>query len=256
MTLSRSNPTRPATRRKWPFGLAAAGVAVVAAAVWVKLDYEAWTRLGAGGIQGSFKGWLRTTRLRLQMKHSLDLTGLLAMQGSAGDAVHLPPLPRRSTVRPRVGAHPIPHRQIDQRAHPELAAALKTAFDSAVADNADHVRYALSFFERHTRAVTCLEGASDPLGGASRGEIGHIHDLDGSMHMILSPTDTIAAIEGGWGELHGLAGRAANLPPNYLMVYAPQRVEDVAVAAQLLRAAIAYMTGAGGSIPAQTLEPA
>ena len=38
-------------------------------------------------------------------------------------------------------------------------------------------------------------------------EIGHMHPTDGSMHMILSPSDAKVVIESGWGELHGLAGQ-------------------------------------------------
>ena len=125
-----------------------------------------------------------------------------------------------------------------------MIAALRNAFDAAVVENAGHVEYALSHFERHTMAVTCLLRGDDPISGASQGEIAHIHNSDGSMHMILSPGDAVAAVEAGWAELHGLAGRAVGLPPTYMMVYAPQSEQDVLIASRLLAASIACMIGA------------
>ncbi len=224
--------------------LAGAAVASVIslAGWWVRRDYHAWRSLGAGGLPGNFGGWLKTTRMRLQQCSPLDVTTLRRLQHGSGDAALLGALPQRQTPRPRVGPHPVPHRQLTQRAEPQWAAALQEAFDRAVEENGERVHYALSHFERHTRAVTRREQERpDPLGGASQGEIGHIHALDGSMHMILSPTDAIAAIEAGWAELHGLAGKIG-LPATYVMVYAPQNHEDVAMAARLLGAAIEYMT--------------
>ncbi len=60
------------------------------------------------------------------------------------------------------------------------------------------------------------------------------------MHMILSPRDAVAVIEAGWGERHGLAGIALDLPVNYVLVYAPRGRTDLAVIGQLLEAAIRY----------------
>ena len=60
------------------------------------------------------------------------------------------------------------------------------------------------------------------------------------MHMILGPNDAIAAIKAGWGERHGLAGIALELPVNYVMVYAPRGEDDLSVIGQLLEAAILY----------------
>ena len=60
------------------------------------------------------------------------------------------------------------------------------------------------------------------------------------MHMILSPTDAIAAIEMGWAQRHGLAGVAVGLPATYVMVYSPRHQEDLTAIEELLEAAIAY----------------
>ena len=219
-----------------------AGGLMVALATWCFVDYRRWQALGKGGMPATLRGWLRTTWLRSQKRNPVDLTELRALRGRGGDITRLTALPLRRLGRPRVGAHPVPHRQVDQRVSPALAGALQSVFDSAVEANGDAVLYALSYFEKHMDAITSRNNASDPIGFASHGEIAHIHAIDGSMHMILSPSDAVCAIENGWAELHGLAGRSMGLPANYLMVYAPQTEADIRVVERLLAAAIAYMT--------------
>ena len=61
------------------------------------------------------------------------------------------------------------------------------------------------------------------------------------MHMILSPSDACTAIERGWGELHGLAGHAFDLPPTYTLIYAPRDDSEFASVMRILDAAVAYM---------------
>ena len=222
----------------------AAGAAMVLSGWWFYRDYRAWRKLGSGGLPGTFRGWVQTSIWRLQKIDPLDLVDLRKLRYTAGDVIALSLLPARLRRRPRVAPHPVPHRQLDQRAAQLMKEALQTAFDRAVAESDGVVRYALSHFERHTEAITsCGSEECDPIAGLSQGEIAHIHALDGSMHMILSPSDALTAIEARWAERHGLAGRALGLPPTYLLVYAPETMEDVAIASRLLAAAIVYMTG-------------
>ena len=225
--------------------LAIAACALVAAgSLWAYLDYRAWLRLGEGGVRANLKGWMNITRLRLRMRDPLDVTEVRTMQGTGDDVAMLTSLPPRSTARPRVGRHPVPHRQMSQHADTKHRRALQDLFDRTVAAHGGDVRYALSHFERHVRAITCARLRSDdPVGGSSHGEIAHVHDSDGSMHMILSPSDAVVAIEAGWAQLHGLAGRAYGLPRTYVMVYAGRDDAELAVIDRLLRASIAYMLG-------------
>ena len=99
----------------------------------------------------------------------------------------------------------------------------------------------LSHFEKHTAAVTlrpaCRHGVDARL---ARGEIAHIHPSDGSIHMVLGPSDTRTVIERGWGERHGLAGIALGLPATYTLIYAPRDREEVDTIAAILDAAIAH----------------
>ena len=78
-------------------------------------------------------------------------------------------------------------------------------------------------------------------GQVSGGEIGHIH-ADGSLHVVLDPADAAQAIEHCWGQLHPAEGRAAGLPPTYVLLYSPRNPDEVAVVEQLLDAAATHMT--------------
>jgi hypothetical protein len=80
----------------------------------------------------------------------------------------------------------------------------------------------------------------------TKGEIGHIHPADGSMHFSLSPSDAREVLAKGWGELHGLAGQAYapdhRLPVTYTMVYSPRTDAEIAVVRQILEAAIRFFS--------------
>ena len=71
-------------------------------------------------------------------------------------------------------------------------------------------------------------------------EVFHVHKSDGSCHGIFSPRDSKTLIEKGWGERHGLSGRAMGIPDTYLMVYAPRNDDEVNVVVKLAKAAARY----------------
>jgi hypothetical protein len=146
---------------------------------------------------------------------------------------------RRPGSRPSISPYPIPHRQLDQLPDEITRQDLKCLFDDAVIKHQEHVKYALSHFEKRHHAIT-LRSSVGTVGARSHGEIAHIHPSDNSMHMILGPGDAVAAIEMGWGQRHGLAGIAVGLPVTYVMVYAPRNGHDLAVVAELLEAAILH----------------
>ena len=226
-------------RASWVAGISGVACAVALTAAWARWDFKQWLLLGKGGLPSSGKGWLRVTQMRLQARNPFQTAHLEGLRGEGNNVVLLSTLTPRGGVRPRVGAHPVPHRQLDQRISTELSSALQQVFDEEVSAQESTVEYALSFFEKHTLAITCRA----PLEGALA-EIAHVHALDGSMHMVLSPRDAVSAVRLGWAELHGLAGKAMKLPATYVMVYAPRSSEDLVVIRSLLRAAIAYRTGA------------
>ena len=138
--------------------------------------------------------------------------------------------------------YPIPHRQLTQLPGQPVRAALASLFDRKIAEHGEHVEYALSHFERRHFAIT-LKAPASRVAGLSFGEIAHIHPSDNSMHMILHASDAVAVVDSGWGQRHGLAGLAVDLPETYVMVYAPRHQQDLDVVEELLEAAIAYATG-------------
>ena len=181
---------------------------------------------------------------RLRKRDPFDLEVLHARQGSPDDVATLAVLPRRAGLRPRVAPHPVPHRQLTGHASEAMRASLLATFDARVAQDPGRLRYALSHFEKTTRAVTLqasLRRHTDAQ--ATCGEIAHIHPSDGSMHMVLSASDAAAVVERGWGERHGLAGVALGLPLTYTLIYAPRSEAEVRTHARLLDAAITYMAG-------------
>ncbi len=89
-----------------------------------------------------------------------------------------------------------------------------------------------SAFEKHNDAIW-LNGAT------ALGEIAHIHPSDGSVHVVLSPTDAGWVLEAGRGELHPLVGKGG-LSSTYMLLYSPITSSDVAVIRSILDAGVAY----------------
>ena len=101
----------------------------------------------------------------------------------------------------------------------------------------------MSYLERNSPGIFLKDSASGnpTLMPISHAEVGHIHIFDGSMHIILSPSDTKEVIEKGWGELHGLAGQGL-AAKTYMMIYAPRNQQELAIAKMILEAAVKYAT--------------
>lgn len=221
----------------------------LAAAGWVYGDYHKWLALGPGGLPYNFSGWMSTTRMRWQKRDPFDTDRYAKVIGAPGDCAFISDLPRRQGSRPSIGVHPVPHRQLNQLPNNEMKSKITELFDALIARRADLVAYKLSFFEKRHNAVTLLQpekGHADAQ--ATHGEVGHIHPSDGSMHMILSPSDTKKVIEAGWGECHPLAGVMLGLPDTYMMIYPPRDEQELAVTVRLLDAAVTYMAKLSCSI--------
>ena len=78
-------------------------------------------------------------------------------------------------------------------------------------------------------------------------EVFHVHSAaEGSCHAVLSAADAKLVLEKGWGERHGLSGRALGFPLGYVMIFAPRGVEDVrGVVGRVARAAVRYALEGG-----------
>ena len=225
--------------RRWESVGLAAGLLAAAAVAWAARNYARWRSLGPGGLPANLKGWAAMTRYRLIAQDELDPAPIALKVGCANDLRGWTMLRGRPGSRPGVSPYPIPHRQVSQLAPPDMRVRLAELFERTAGQLGDHVHFALSHFERRHSAIT-LKSAAGKVGSRSFGEIAHIHPSDSSMHMILSPTDAVAAIERGWAQRHGLAGVAAGLPLTYVMIYSPRDEDDLKVVGELLEAAVAY----------------
>ena len=217
----------------------AAGCVAAGVAAWAAWDYAKWRSLGPGGLPANLSGWAKMVRYRLIAQDQLNSRLIIAAVGAEGDLLAWNGVRDRDGARPKVSPYPIPHRQLSQLATPEVRMKLSELFERAVRRHGEDVHFALSHFEKRHMAIT-LRSATGRVGALSHGEIAHIHPSDNSMHMILSPTDAVAAMKAGWAQRHGLAGVAVGLPVTYVMIYSPRGEEDLMAIDELLDAAIAY----------------
>lgn len=209
-------------------------------------DYQAWVALGVGGLPHTFDGYQTLKRLGKIMKSPFDVTNLEKHVGKLGDVSALKRLPKRKGSRPTVAPFAIPHRQTDQHNDSTIRRKQSKLIESQAAQQQGQLSYKRSFFERHNNALFVKDSvAGNPaMMPITHAEIGHMHPSDGSMHMILSPSDAKVVIESGWGELHGLAGQVfapgRELAPGYMMIYSPRTEKELEVTKQILEAAIKY----------------
>ncbi|MBU5209654.1 DUF5519 family protein [Bacillus safensis] len=209
-----------------------------------KKDYEEWKKLGKGGVPYNVYGWLLVTYYRFYKRNPIKTDIYNDRLNTREDSVRLGEVEKRKGPRPKIGKHPVPHRQLDQLdSEPGTRALLDEVFNEYVQSHTQCVHYEKSFFEKRNDAITLInKNAGVTLAKETEGEIAHIHPSDGSMHMVFSPSDAKKVIEQGWGERHPLAGVKLNLPDTYLMIYTPRNKAEVLVVKQLLNAAVAHMS--------------
>jgi len=191
-------------RRRLLFGVLV--VMLLPALVWAYFDYRAWHNLGAGGVPHNVVGWALITAARPLKIDPHDITGFEQGIGRGTDIVTLNDLPRRTGGRPEIALHPIPHRQLTQTGASTTLTVLQSAVDELVQRNKELLEFRTSRFETHNAAVWLRDPAKGNPDTLSGGEIAHVHPSDGSIHVILSPSDAKTVMEAGWGELHLISG--------------------------------------------------
>lgn len=205
-------------------------------------DFQNWVALGVGGLPNTLEGYRALKMMEKGMKNPLDINRFSGEIGQRGDLSTLKNLPKRSGVKPAIAPFAIPHRQADQHNSAEMREKQKNVFDNQVAAATPKIEYKMSFFEKNSPAIFLKDSASGnpTIIVYSHGETAHIHPSDGSMHMILSPSDAKEVMEKGWGELHGLAGQGRIPIKTYMMVYAPRDEKELAITKRILEAAVKY----------------
>lgn len=72
-----------------------------------------------------------------------------------------------------------------------------------------------------------------------KGEWAHVHRLDHSWHVLLSPADTAAVLKSGYGEIWPAAALGW-VPVGYVLIYAPRNREEIEVVLRILEASWMY----------------
>ncbi len=222
--------------------VAVTALVLLAVSAWTVWDYRSWYDLGPAGVPHNFQGWLQVTEWRLfNSNGAFDESVFSGRIGKPGDNALLKDLPKRVGERPVVDPHPIPHRQITQRSEQDIRKYLHERFDAVVGENSDVVEWGPSHVENGTDGILLKNpDPGNPSIVKTRvwGEVGHIHSVDGSLHLVLSPSDTKTVIDAGWGEMYRMVGQRA--PLTYTLIYAPRTMEEVELATKMLQAAIGY----------------
>jgi len=209
-------------------------------------EYKSWVSIGPGGLPHTLEGYRSLQKFNKQLRNPFDLSYIFSNVSRVGDVHTLVSLAKRAGNRPTIAPFAIPHRQLNQHNSPEMREKQKALLQEILNSNTSKVIIKKSYFEKHNDAffVADTNACNQALLLNSRGEIGHLHPSDGSMHFILSPSDTKEVIEKAWGELHGLAGQAINekdtLAYTLTMIYSPQTDGDLQVLKRIAEAAIKF----------------
>ncbi|KAF8207632.1 hypothetical protein K438DRAFT_1575800 [Mycena galopus ATCC 62051] len=221
-----------------------AGIAAVGAP-WAIDNYRKFLALGKSGLSALGPlGWIIALTLTT---FGRETTSTEEYEKAVPEERWLEiPVERRGS-RPNMGWHCVPHRQIDRMSLDEIAKRLDAIFEKRATANPNLVETKLSPHERTIPAMVIHPDIPAPHKDAVQGlrEIAHVHPIDHSMHVILSPADSKTAVDLGWAERHPLSGvsRFVPLPNTYLLVYAPRDEEELAVVERILVASMGYMTG-------------
>lgn len=204
-------------------------------------DYLNWVALGVGGLPHTLEGYRTVKKLGAEMKNPFDISRISGDIGKTGDVSTIKGIPERKGPRPTIAPYAVPHRQMDQHNDTAIRKIQKQLFDNMVMDKRYDLIYKMSYLERNSPGVFLKDSSAgnQTVVPISHAEIGHIHMFDGSMHIILSPSDTREVIEKGWGELHGLAGQGL-AAKTYMMIYAPRNEQELKITKLILNAAVIY----------------
>ncbi|KAJ6494728.1 hypothetical protein C8R47DRAFT_1194666 [Mycena vitilis] len=211
---------------------------------WLIDNYRKFLALGHSGLSrlGPL-GWMVALTLTALGRETVSTA---EYEKGVSDGRWLETPMERRGARPETGWHCVPHRQTDKLPSDEMAKRLDAVFEKHVAANPTLVQVVLSPHEKTIPGMVVHSDIPSPHDVATKGlrEIAHIHRIDHSLHVILSPADSKTAIDLGWAERHPLSGRpVVPLPNSYLLVYAPRDEEELDVVERILIASIGYMTG-------------
>ena len=247
-------------------------------AYFIHNDYKSFLSLGPGGTPSTFAGYLKITYLRLYAlsdpfvppppseEPSMPATGYFQHTGTS--------LQQRKGPRPTVDGI-APQRQKDPFPPLEVYLKLRKSWINTAKARPDELETKKSCFEKQGLALFAKEGSR--VNDTCRGEIAHVHAIDGSFHMSLHLDDVREILQKAWGQRHPLAGRGpsvmmsrlgntgvahklrrclrwvgwkgrdgegrAIVPSGFMLVYAPRNEEELEVVTQIVKAGAWWVMG-------------
>ena len=226
------------------------GTSLGVGAIWMINDYSAWLAFGTGGTPANFKGYLKITKFRLLRAFSGDDLKDSSRLSSDGTSYLLYNLPPRQDPPPKIISRTLPQRQYPAPLDPAVYKRLHDLPRKYAEKHPDLLILDKSITEgRSTDAIyakTELPGrdanAKDKVLGH---EIAHVHPAENSLHVWLLEADAKKVVEAGWGERFPLSslGMVHN---GWTFLYAPRSMDEVDVIEQIIKAAIAHLTGHRG----------
>ncbi|KAF4446400.1 hypothetical protein F53441_9968 [Fusarium austroafricanum] len=211
-------------------------------------DYRGYLALGPGGPPHNLVGWFAQILLKPLKKEPFHTScyddKACEKAGPNGGAAFLSEkdVPVREEPRPIIGKWTAPSRQLTDLATKSMIERYQSFLSSLASESPSKLKIATSLGERHGPALFIVsENPSHPTVKLTRGEIGHMHGSDGSMHVVLAPKDAKLVIERGWGQRHPLSGTVLYL--GNVMVYAPRSEDEFETVKRIMKAGVRFMLG-------------
>jgi len=182
---------------------------------WPVTDYAAWVALGNSRMEHSVRGWLAVTALR----SALSLRRPVALSRVDGHISALADLPQRRGARPSLAAHPIPQRQLDQ-CTPDMLCQVQAMLRAERTQRIAHVALGISALEKHGTALYVPQARA--RGIRHQGEVVHVHEPQGSLHVLLPTADAAVVCERGYAEPDSLSSLRLHARHTWLFLYYPR----------------------------------
>jgi len=216
----------------------------LAVAPILEQNYRAYINAGRGGVPPNVYGWAKSSLLKIIFSCETTNTNMYLSDPNKDAWLDPSEITKRSGERPAFNWHPVPSRQITQRADAVMHDKIQKLIPKYAGANPELVKIALSPHEKQNDALVIHPDRPAPhrVAIAAQREVLHIHEgTDWSLHCLLSPLDCKLVIDQGRGERHPMSGRL--LVKEYITVYTPRDDEELKIVEAIVRAAIGYMTG-------------
>jgi len=216
----------------------------LAVASLLEPNYRAYIDAGRGGLPPNVYGWAKSSLLKIFLACETTNTAMYLNDPNKDAWLDPSLITKRSGERPTFNWHPVPSRQITQRADAVMHGKIQKLIPKYAKENPDLVKIMLSPHEKQHDALVIHPDRPAPhrVATAAQREIFHIHEgTDWSLHCLLSPLDCKLVIDQGRGERHPMSG--SFLVKEYLTIYTPRDDEELRIVETIVRASIGYMTG-------------